>query len=402
MKQLTGTGFVSNIKYAILVCMSLLLFNCVKTTVKENGHPQKQDQNKGLDGNPMKMNSAVFYLGTYTTGQSEGIYKYIFHQDGSFTAHGLVAKTSNPSYITHSDDKKYLLAVNEVDSYNGTGSVESFSISDMGLEFLNRRSSGGAHPCFVDINPAGFVLTANYSGGNVGLLKLEDEGQLSELLDVQQHSGSGTSDRQEAPHAHSSWFAPDGTSVISIDLGTNELWFSKLEDSAEKLVQSNPQKLAMEPGAGPRHLVFHPEGLWLYVLNELNSTVTLLHKDAEGAYQAKQSFSTLPADYSGDNTAADIRISSDGKFLYVSNRGHDSIAVFQVNFQEGALKLKGHKSCGGKGPRNFVFSPDENYLVIANQYSDNIVSLKRDKKTGMLRYKNQTSAPAPVCIDFLQ
>lgn len=386
----------------IFALAGLFLIARADTTIIENTDQKKEDDHKISGGKPMTKSSYPFFLGTYTNGKSEGIYKYVFHTDGSFTALGLAIKTENPSCLAQSPDNQFLLAVNEIDKGTGAGTVESYAYSGDRLELLSRSSSGGNNPCFVSVNKDGFVLAANYTGGNVGLLKLNEAGVLSELLDVQQHHGSGTTDRQEAPHAHSAWFEPGGAGIISIDLGTNELWFSRIDETKGKFIPAKPSKLELEPGAGPRHLAYHPEGLWLYVLNELNSTVTLLQKDVKGLYQIKQSFSTLPEGYSEPNTAADIHISSDGKFVYVSNRGHDSIAVFQVSFQEGALKLMGHKSTGGKGPRNFAFSPDQNYLVVANQYSDNIVSLKRDNGTGMLKYKNQIKAPSPVCIEFLR
>ena len=341
-----------------------------------------------------------FFVGTYTDGDSQGIYKYTLHKDGKLSLNGLAAISDNPSFLTKSTDSKYLIAVNEISDKDTVGSVESFLIQSDTLKLINKSSSGGAHPCFVTVNEAGYVLTANYTGGNVGLLQLNSQGELTGLLDLQQHSGSNTTDRQKGPHAHSTWFTPKNNDVISVDLGTNELWFSKLDTEAQKLVPSNPNTLAMEPGAGPRHLTFHPNGKWLYVVNELNGTVSLVEKTIAGTYQKKGSVSTLPVDYNKPNSCADIHISSDGKFLYASNRGHNSIAIFKVSSDDGSLALVAHEATRGDGPRNFSLTPDEKFLLVANQHSNNIISFKRNAATGLLEYVDEIKAPTPVCILF--
>ena len=341
-----------------------------------------------------------FFVGTYTDGDSQGIYKYSLQKDGKLSFKGLAAISDNPSFLTKSTDSKFLVAVNEISDKDNVGSVESFLIQGDTLKLINKSSSGGAHPCFVTVNEAGYVLTANYTGGNVGLLKLNSQGELKGLLDLQQHSGSNTTDRQRSPHAHSTWFSPDGQDIISVDLGTNELWFSKLDIEAQKLVPSNSNTLAMEPGAGPRHLTFHPNGKWLYVVNELNGTVTLVEKTITGIYQKKGSVSTLPVDYNKPNSCADIHISSDGKFLYASNRGHNSIAIFKVSTDDGTLALVAHEATRGDGPRNFSLTPDGNFLLVANQHSNNIISFKRNSVTGLLEFIDEIKAPTPVCILF--
>jgi len=346
-----------------------------------------------------KNNNYPFYVGTYTDKESEGIYKYILNKDGSLERIGLVAITENPAFLTISNDKKYLLAVNEIDS-NGVGFVESFQIKNKSLEFISNSSSGGAHPCFITINKMGFVLVANYTGGNVGLLKLDKEGVLSPLLDVEDHFETEIHEDQQIPHAHSAWFESSSNAVISVDKGIDELWFSQLNTELEKLIPSDPKKLRMELGAGPRHLAFHPNGQWIYVLNELNSTITLVHKLDDDNYEKGVSVSTLPMDYNEWSICADIHISSDGKFLYASNRGHNSIAIFKVEPNTGSLNLVGHQSTQGDFPRNFALSPDEKYLLVANRHSNNIVSFKRDKSTGLLKMVDQIEVPTPACIVF--
>jgi len=344
-----------------------------------------------------KNDSYSFFVGTYTNTESQGIYKYTLQKDGILKRLGLVAKLTDPSFLTMSSDKKFLVAVSEIEPI---GAVESFLIIGDSLKFVSRSSSGGAHPCFVTTNNNGFVLTANYTGGNIGLLKLNEKGELSDLLDVQQHTGKGTTERQEAPHVHSTWFQPDGNTIISVDLGTNELWFSHLDIQSQKLILSDAQTLKMSEGAGPRHLTFHPNGKWIYVLNELNATVVLVQKTENGKYIKGSPVSTLPLGYTDANTCADIHISSDGNFVYASNRGHNSIAIYKVNANNGSLTLIDHQSTLGNGPRNFSLSPNDNYLLVANQHTNNIVSFKRDKNTGLLTSMDQIEAPTPVCILF--
>ncbi len=339
-----------------------------------------------------------FYLGTYTDTTSQGIYKYLLHNDGTLEQVGLATVSDNPSFLAMSVDKKFLIAVNEI-NIDGVGTVESFLINEDSLEFISRSSSGGAHPCFVAVNESGYVLAANYTGGNIGLLNLTN-GILSKVLDIQQHIGSGGTERQKSPHAHSVWFEPNSNNVISIDLGTNELLFSQLNQGSQKLLPSDPYKIKLAQGAGPRHLSFHPNSKWLYVVNELDCTVTLMEKDENGKYSTGSSVSTLPDGYKEPNTCADIHISSDGKFLYASNRGHNSIAIFNINSKNGILNPIGYESTRGDGPRSFSLSPNENYLLVANQHTKNIVSFTRNNSTGLLDYISEIKAPTPVCILF--
>lgn len=340
-----------------------------------------------------------FYVGTYTSGFSEGIYKYVLNGDGSFDSIGLAAASINPSFIIKSANNSYLIATNEVDSL-GTGFVESFLISGDSLLSINRSYSGGAHPCHLDINDDGIILVSNYTGGNVGMLQLNQDGSLSDLIYVHQHIGRGTTDRQEAPHAHSSYFVPDRNQIISADLGTNELWMSILDKSGKSMLPDDPIKVILDKGAGPRHITIHPNGKWIYVINELNSSITHLDYNKEDIIRILESTSTLPDDFNGVNNCADIHISRNGKHLYASNRGHNSIAIFEINSKTGKLNALGHTTSHGKWPRNFSLTPDDKYLIVANRHSNNIVSFKRDKKTGLLEYLSQVQAPEPVCILF--
>jgi 6-phosphogluconolactonase len=336
-----------------------------------------------------------FYVGTYTKKASKGIYKYELSKDGIFQRIGLVAETANPSFLTKTNDNKTLLAVDET-SKDRTGFVKSYKILKDSLVFISTSKSGGAHPCHIMVNDENQILVANYTGGNVGLLKVNKTGELSSLLDVQQHVGKGTTERQTKPHAHSAWFHPTKAVVISVDLGTNQLWFFTIDKN--KLIFTNQKTLKMADGAGPRHLTFHPNNKWMYVLNELNNTISLVKEEKE-TYFVASSISTLPKDFSAYSKAADIHISKDGKFLYASNRGHDSIVIYEVN-ENGTLKTIGHQAVLGKNPRNFSLSPKGDYLLVANQDSNNIISFKRNATTGKLTFVDEIAAPMPVCILF--
>lgn len=337
----------------------------------------------------------TFYLGTYTNEDSEGIYRYKLHPDGSLESAGLAARSENPSFLVVDPEQQILLAVNEIQNETGVGTVETYRITNDSLTFLSRGSSGGAHPCFVAFRD-GLVLIANYTGGNVAVLKLDSLGHLSDILDLQQHTGMGVSPRQQGPHAHSVWFGPTNKDILAADLGTNEIWISQLD--REQGLLSEPARLRLEPEAGPRHLAIHPNGTWIYAVNELNSTITLIDH-ANNQYQLRESFSTLPDGFSEKNFPSHILITGDGRYLYAANRGHNSIAIFSI-LKDGTLELKGHESCGGDWPRHFVLSPDERFLLVANQRSRSIVSLARDVDNGGLRYSSAIPAPIPACIAF--
>jgi len=343
-------------------------------------------------------NVSNFYVGTYTDGESEGIYKYQLDAAGKLKQIGLVAKTNNPSYLAKTADNKTLLAVDETDE-NGTGFVNSFRIEKDSLIFVSKSKSGGAHPCFITVNDKNQVLVANYSGGNVGFLAIDTQNGLTNLLAVQQHTGKGTTDRQKAPHAHAVRFHPVKNEIIAIDLGTNQLWFSKFDEPKKEVAFTNQKTLNMIDGAGPRHVTFHPNNKWMYVVNELNNTVSLV-KEKENTYVVDSSISMLPKDFKKYSKGADIHISKDGKFVYASNRGHESIVLYKVHPKNGSLSLVGFQNVKGKHPRNFSLSPNDDFLLVANQDTNNIVSFKRDAKTGKLSFVDEVFVPKPVCVLF--
>ncbi|MHA7830263.1 MAG: lactonase family protein [Flagellimonas sp.] len=357
-------------------------------------------QSKNSNKNCNSKSDSVFYVGTYTRGDSKGIYQYKLLKNGKLEKMAMVAEETNPSHLVKSHNNKFLLAVNEIGDDRGMGGqLTSYQILEDQLKFINRVSSGGAFPCYVSIDESGLVLTSNYSSGTVGLLKLSESGELSEPLDISQHKGQGASPRQKGPHAHMTVFEPDGNTVVSVDLGTNELWFYTINEQQNKLVPSNPEKLEL-PGSGPRYLAYHPNGEWSYVINELSSSVTQLKIQASGEYELLKTVSTLPTAYTGENHCADIHISKDGKFLYASNRGHNSIAIFTIDPKDGSLTLVENESVLGDWPRDFTFSPREDFLLVANQKSNSIVSFRRNKENGRLEYIDQIEAPSPVCLLF--
>ncbi|WP_435134093.1 lactonase family protein [Formosa sp. A9] len=347
-----------------------------------------------------KSSDRPFYVGTYTRNdsKSKGIYQYLLKKDGTLQKVGLKATTKNPSFLSFNADKTTLLAANELE-IDGSGAITAYAIDNDSLVFKNTISSGGTNPCFVTTTSNNYVLAANYNSGTVGLLQLQDDGHLSQLLYTQKHVGKGKHDRQDAPHAHSVWTVPNSNQIIAVDLGTNQLWFSEIDTQTNTLKPTEPLLLDMAEGAGPRHLTFHPNKPYLYVLNELNNTITRVEKNNNN-YTAKESISTLPDAFTGENTSADIHISNDGKFVYSSNRGHDSIVIFKVDPDNGQLTFIAHESTRGKTPRNFSLTPQNDFLIVANQHSDNMVSFKRDKKTGLLTFVDTIEAPRPVCILF--
>ncbi|WP_430817493.1 lactonase family protein [Carboxylicivirga sp. RSCT41] len=334
-----------------------------------------------------------FYIGTYTDGDSEGIYHGVFNGDGSFDSLQLVAESPNPSFLAYANNRQSLIAVGELD-IEGTGTVESYKVSVNKLTPVSTSISGGAHPCHVSVNSKGDVLMANYSGGNVGYVKLSESGQLSDLLATGQHSGQGPTARQTKPHAHSAWFMND-SAIVAVDLGIDQLLFYQLKNNQLTIVDS----LKLAAGAGPRHLAMHPQKEVMYVINELNSTVTVVSK-SENKWVTGQTITTLPEGFKGDNYCADIHVSQDARFLYASNRGHNSLAIYQLDATGLAIKPIGHETVRGEWPRNFSLTPDGEFIIVANQHSNNLVAFKRDSQSGLLSFVSEVKAFSPVCVLF--
>jgi 6-phosphogluconolactonase len=349
----------------------------------------------------------LVYVGTYTTGKSEGIYLYRMSLlSGELKHVDTTRQVVNPSFLTVDPQKRYLFAVNEVTDFEGkpSGAVSAFAINPKTstLQFLNQLPSSGGAPCYVTVDRAGrFVLVANYVGGNVSVISIGRDGQLGGLTDVHQHHGSSANaDRQTGPHAHSIVLDHANRYAYSCDLGSDKIMIYRFDASKGKLAANKQPWVQSKPGAGPRHFTFHPSGRYAYVMNELDSTVTVFRSDRiTGTLKEAQTVRTLPESFSGINTTADIHVSPSGKFLYGSNRGHNSIVVFEIEEKTGKLKLIEHTSTEGRTPRNFAIAPTGTFLLAANQDSDTIVTFRLDPATGKLKPTGfVTEAPSPVCL----
>lgn len=353
---------------------------------------------------------SIVYVGTYTTRGAEGIYAYRFDPaSGDLAPLGVAARTENPTFLAIAPNARYLYAANEVSELDGQpgGAISAFSINpDTGtLTFLNRQPSHGTAPCHVAVDQSGrFVLAANYGSGSASILPVQEDGRLGEASDVVQHQGFGPNERrQQGPHAHSVTLSPDNRFAFVADLGIDRMMIYRLDLDEGRLLPNDPPWAETYPGAGPRHFGFHPNGQYAYVVNELGSSVTAFAYDADrGALREMQTLSTLPDRFGGRNTCADMHISASGKYLYGSNRGHDSIAIFSIDPDTGLLTPIGHESTRGKAPRNFGLDPSGSFLLAANQDTNNIVAFRVDRETGLLTATgHQTQVPAPVCIRWV-
>ena len=347
------------------------------------------------------------YIGTYTSGASEGI--YVTHLDlatGRLEGVELAAQTANPSFLAFHPRRPLLYAVGEMGNFQGekTGAVSAFSMDRATgkLTLLNQQSSRGAGPCHVTVDRAGRnVLVANYGGGSIACLPIGEDGRLGEATSSIQHAGSSVHPmRQKEPHAHSINVDAAGQFAFAADLGLDKVMIYRLDAAEGKLTPNDPPWAELPPGSGPRHFAFHPAGRYAYAINELNSTLTAFEYDApRGALTAVQTVTTLPEDFTGQNTTAEVQVHPSGRFLYGSNRGHDSIVCFSIDAQTGELTYVAHESTQGKSPRNFGIDPTGRYLLAANQATDNVVVFRIDPKTGALRPTGQSlSVPAPVCV----
>ena len=346
----------------------------------------------------MPAEEITLLVGTYTKRDSEGIYQYKFNPEtGESKLVSVTGSIDDPSYLAVSPDKKFVYAVSEV---NG-GSIKAYSLGDSSLTFINSASSGGVHPCYVAVDNTGkYVFAGNYTSGSVGVLPVTENGGVGEPVQSIQHKGSGPNKaRQEGPHVHSVNVSPNNKDVYVPDLGIDQIVAYRFD--ATKGLLSPGASVSVKPGSGPRHMAFHPNGKFAYLVQEMAGMVTAFAY-ADSSLTMIEEVSTLPEGYEGDNASADIHISPDGKFLYASNRFHDSIAVFTIDSETGKLSLVSHHSVMGQVPRNFAISPDGKYLLVANQESDNIVVFERDKETGKLAPTGkEIMVSMPVCLKFV-
>lgn len=355
----------------------------------------------------LKVESQQFNLliGTYTGNGSKGIYTYNFNAEtGKATwKSNTDNNVTNPSFLAVSDNNKFVYAVNETHG-NDPGSVSSFALDAKTgkLTFLNKQFTGGDDPCYVTVDKSNhWVLVANYSGGSVSALPVDTDGSLKPLAQLVQHHGKSVNfKRQQQPHVHQAILSPKQEYLFTPDLGTDKIMtYAFNATSNQPLAPATIPFVSVTAGNGPRHLAFHPNNKWAYLVEEMGGSITAFTYH-NGKLQPFQHILTHPNDYEGAIGSADIHISPDGKFLYASNRGDQhNIAIFAINDHTGSLQLKGYEPVQGSVPRNFVIDPSGNYLLVANQQSNNIVIFNRDKITGLLSPTgNQIQVPNPVCL----
>ncbi len=370
-----------NIKYLIPVIIFCTLISC---------KPKAEVKPKNTT-----IETLEILVGTYTKESSKGIYKLYFNPiDGSIENKGLVAEVENPSYLVSSANKEYVYAVSE----NEFGAISAFKWNSdrTKLELINKLAVEGMHPCFVALNAAeNLIAIANYSSGNMTVFKLNSDGSLQESPQIRQNIDSL---KTKTPHAHCAEFYNDKF-VYTVDLGLDEIT-SYTIDSVGELGE---KKIALKTanGDGPRHLIVHPTKNISYVINELSNSIIVSEIDQKnGNFNKIQKISTLPKDFEGESFCADIHITKNGKFLYASNRGHNSMAIFSVA-DDGKLAFITTEAVRGDWPRNFTISPDDNFLIVANQKSNNIVVFNINQETGLLTFTgNELELSMPVCLSF--
>ncbi len=353
--------------------------------------------------------SLLLYVGTYTRDVSAGIYAYRFDPtDGTAVELGLMAELRDPSFLALHPSGQFLYAVSETDDYDadGSGSVASFAIDPVtgALTRLNEVSSRGGWPCHLSVDPSGrMLIVANYKGGSVASFPISEDGTVGHAASFFQHEGSSVHERQQQAHAHSADFSSDGRFAFFSDLGLDQVRVYRADAQASTLSPNDQPHVQVEPGSGPRHFAQHPSGDFAYGLNELSSTVSVYTLDGEtGKLAVIRTVPTLPEDFTGESYTAEIFFHPSGDFLYASNRGHDSIAIFAVDDSTGALESRGQVSTRGEWPRNFQIDPSGSFLLAANQNTDSIAVFAIDRSTGGLVPTGlDLEIDAPVCLLFV-
>jgi 6-phosphogluconolactonase len=348
------------------------------------------------------------YFGTYTSGRnaSKGIYRSVFDTDtGVLSPPVLAAEAKNPSFIEIHPNGKYLYAVSES---GDTGTVGAYVIDPdtKNLKLLNTRPSGGSSPCHVNIDHAGKnVLVANYGSGSVSVIPIKPDGSLAEPSCFVQHEGSSVNpQRQKGPHAHSVNISPDDYFAFVADLGLDKIMIYRLDVDKGIITPNDPPFVEIKPGSGPRHFTFGVDGKYAYVINEMGGTIiAFAYNPASGALTEIQTISTLPDNFTGFNACAEVCVHPNGRFLYGSNRGNDSIAVYQIDPTKGTLTFVERETADIKTPRNFNIDPTGKFCLVANRGGDNVVVFRIDQKSGILEPTgNKISIGKPVCIRFLK
>jgi 6-phosphogluconolactonase len=355
------------------------------------------------------MQPNLVYVGTYTrTGRAEGIYVYRRDPETGALTHLHTIAAVDPSFLAFDPGRRFLFAVVELREHagEGHGHVASYLIDQEtgDLTPLSRQTTHGGEPCHLVADPEGrYLLVANHEHGSVAVLPIDAEGRLLPASDIRQHEGSGPGPSQQGPHAHFVTFDPTQQRVLVTDKGIDKVMLYRLDTTAGKLVPHDPPFAPLHSGAAPRHLAFHPNGRFAYVNGEADMTVTAFAYDgARGTLEELHYLPTLPAGATGERfSTAQILVDPSGRFLYVSNRGHDSIAIFRIDQQTGRLTAIGHEPSQGQTPRNFAIDPSGAFLYVANQNSDTIVHFRIDGESGRLVPTGDvTEVGGPVCILF--
>ncbi|HEX6961831.1 MAG TPA: lactonase family protein [Lacipirellula sp.] len=374
-------------------------------------------ENVSRAGSPRQVEPGdrLVFVGTYTDGSSKGIHLFRLVENAdakigvTLEPLGLAAEARNPSFLEIDPKRRLLFAVSEAADANGRpgGAVSSYAIGNDGrLTLINQQSTCGAGPCHLALDKTGrFLLAANYGGGSVVVLPVAEDGRLGEATDFVQHEGSSVNpQRQAGPHAHFVATDPTNRFALVCDLGLDQVLVYRFDSQRGKLTPNDPPAADLKPGAGPRHLAFHPNGKFVYVINELDSTVTVFNFNADdGSLRELHTARTLPSDFTGENTTAEVAVHPSGRFLYGSNRGHDSIAMFAIDEKTGELTSLGAESTQGQTPRHFELDPQGELLIAANQNSDTLLVYRIDQQSGHLHSTgNLVECPTPVCVKFLE
>lgn len=344
----------------------------------------------------MESKKQIGYIGTYTKSESEGIYAFSLNTEtGKITDIKLAARLDNPTYLAISSDNQYLYSVIKEGE---AGGVASFKILNDELKMMNKQVTDGSPPCHVSIDPEiSTIFSANYHKGTVESFLIDRKDQsICPASSVIKHQSQ---EADKIPHTHYAAPTPDGNYIIAVDLGIDQIIIYDINEGLLKEKNS----FSVKSGSGPRHLVFHPNGEYVYVMTEFSSEVITFRYEFETAHLTQlQTISTIPNDFHENNQGSAIHISSDGRYVYAGNRGHNSIAVFGVVPESGELKFIEHTSTEGNWPRDFALDPTEKFIVASNQNSNNLALFSRDKITGKLTLlQSDISVPEPVCVKFL-
>lgn len=391
-------------KYILFTAFAVLsLISCKQKTNVDNSNIDPSDTTNMSAETISDETSLYLLVGTYTTGESEGIYVYQFDTVSGFSKYKSVVKVTNPSYLTINKEGTHVYSVSETGDAKAAANAFVFDKKDGTLKLLNSQLTGGADPCYIELDKTGkHVVTANYSGGSITAFNINGDGTLTTATRLIRFTGKGAdAERQKAPHLHCVRYSPDGKYLFADDLGTDKIHKFGINESNEGnyLKVGTPAAFDVAPGSGPRHLDFHPNGKYAYLINELSGAVIAFNYDANAGNLTQ--IQTIQADTLSAKGSADIHVSPDGKFLYASNRlKGDGIAIFSINQVDGKLTKVGYQETGVH-PRNFVITPNGKFLLVASRDNDVIQIFLIDRVTGLLEntYKD-IELDMPVCLKF--